>query len=74
MAKQPWQETIMSKSSGRRTRRVFCANFKAKVALAALREKPSHFCFLWFSYSLYWTIKSGSTQQARLSFPSQPNP
>jgi transposase-like protein len=35
----PWQETIMSKkSSGRRTRRVFNAEFKAKVALAALRE------------------------------------
>ncbi len=32
------QETIMSKSSGRRTRRVFNAEFKAKVALAALRE------------------------------------
>jgi len=32
------QETIMSKSSGRRTRRVFSAEFKAKVALAALRE------------------------------------
>ena len=29
---------IMSKSSGRRTRRVFNAEFKAKVALAALRE------------------------------------
>lgn len=28
----------MSKSSGRRTRRVFSAEFKAKVALAALRE------------------------------------
>ena len=28
----------MSKSSGRRTRRVFNAEFKAKVALAALRE------------------------------------
>ena len=28
----------MSKSSGRRTRRVFSADFKAKVALAALRE------------------------------------
>jgi len=33
-----WQETNMSKSSGRRTRRVFSAEFKAKVALAALRE------------------------------------
>lgn len=28
----------MSKSSGRRTRRVFSAEFKAKVALAAVRE------------------------------------
>jgi transposase-like protein len=28
----------MSKSSGRRTRRVFTPEFKAKVALAALRE------------------------------------
>ena len=28
----------MSKSSGRRTRRVFSSEFKAKVALAALRE------------------------------------
>jgi transposase-like protein len=28
----------MSKSSGRRTRRVFNSEFKAKVALAALRE------------------------------------
>jgi len=28
----------MSKSSARRTRRVFSAEFKAKVALAALRE------------------------------------
>ena len=28
----------MSKSSGRRTRRVFNAEFKAKVALAALRD------------------------------------
>ena len=28
----------MSKSSGRRTRRVFNPEFKAKVALAALRE------------------------------------
>jgi len=28
----------MSKSSGRRTRRLFNAEFKAKVALAALRE------------------------------------
>lgn len=28
----------MSKSSGRRTRRVFSAEFKAKVALAALGE------------------------------------
>lgn len=28
----------MSKSSGRRTRRVFIAEFKAKVALAAVRE------------------------------------
>ena len=28
----------MSKSSGRRSRRVFSAEFKAKVALAALRE------------------------------------
>jgi transposase len=28
----------MSKSLGRRTRRVFSAEFKAKVALAALRE------------------------------------
>ncbi len=28
----------MSKSSGRRTRRVFNSDFKAKVALAALRE------------------------------------
>ena len=28
----------MSKSSARRTRRVFSAAFKAKVALAALRE------------------------------------
>jgi transposase len=28
----------MSRSSGRRTRRVFSAAFKAKVALAALRE------------------------------------
>jgi hypothetical protein len=28
----------MSKSSGRRTRKVFSAEFKAKVALAALRE------------------------------------
>ena len=35
----PWQEkAIMSKSSGRRSRRVFNAEFKAKVALAALRE------------------------------------
>ena len=32
------QEDIMSKSSGRRTRRVFNPEFKAKVALAALRE------------------------------------
>jgi transposase-like protein len=31
-------EIIMSKSSGRRTRRVFNSEFKAKVALAALRE------------------------------------
>jgi transposase len=38
MANGPWQETDMSKSSGRRTRRVFSAEFKAKVALAALRE------------------------------------
>jgi transposase len=29
---------MMSKSSARRTRRVFSAEFKAKVALAALRE------------------------------------
>jgi transposase-like protein len=36
--KEKWQETIMSKSSGRRTRRVFSADCKAKVALAALRE------------------------------------
>jgi transposase len=28
----------MSKSSGRRTRRVFNSEFKAKVALVALRE------------------------------------
>ncbi|MEY3154656.1 MAG: hypothetical protein RL109_1074, partial [Pseudomonadota bacterium] len=28
----------MSKSSGRRTRRVFCAEFKGKVALAGVRE------------------------------------
>jgi len=28
----------MSKSSGRRTRRVFSSEFKARVALAALRE------------------------------------
>jgi transposase-like protein len=34
----PGQEDIMSKSSGRRTRRVFNPDFKAKVALAALRE------------------------------------
>jgi transposase-like protein len=34
----PGQEAIMSKSSGRRTRRVFNSEFKAKVALAALRE------------------------------------
>jgi transposase len=32
------ENLIMSKSSGRRTRRVFNAEFKAKVALAALRE------------------------------------
>jgi len=32
------QKTIMSKSSGRRSRRVFNPEFKAKVALAALRE------------------------------------
>ena len=32
------QETFMSKSSGRRTRRVFNPEFKAKVALAALRD------------------------------------
>ena len=31
----------MSKSSGRRTRRVFSSEFKAKVALAALRESCS---------------------------------
>ena len=31
----------MSKSSARRTRRVFSAAFKAKVALAALREDRS---------------------------------
>ena len=37
-AKVLGQETFMSKSSGRRTRRVFNAEFKAKVALAALRE------------------------------------
>jgi transposase len=29
---------VMSKSSSRRTRRVFSAEFKAKVALATLRE------------------------------------
>jgi len=34
----PVQEDIISKSSGRRTRRVFNPEFKAKVALAALRE------------------------------------
>jgi len=38
LVRVPGQETIMSKSSGRRTRRVFNAEFKAKVALAALRE------------------------------------
>jgi transposase len=35
---RPWLEIPISKSSGRRTRRVFSAEFKAKVALAALRE------------------------------------
>jgi transposase-like protein len=38
LAKLLWQETFMSKSSGRRSRRVFNPEFKAKVALAALRE------------------------------------
>jgi transposase-like protein len=38
LARVPGQETFMSKSSGRRTRRVFNPEFKAKVALAALRE------------------------------------
>jgi len=37
-AKVLGQETFMSKSSGRRMRRVFNPEFKAKVALAALRE------------------------------------
>jgi len=37
-AKVPEQKDIMSKSSGRRTRRLFNPEFKAKVALAALRE------------------------------------
>jgi transposase len=37
-AKVPGQEDIMSKSSGRRTRREFNPEFKAKVALASLRE------------------------------------
>ena len=32
------RETLMSKTSGRRSRRVFNPEFKAKVALAALRE------------------------------------
>jgi transposase len=38
LARVPGQEAIMSKSSGRRSRRVFNAEFKAEVALAALRE------------------------------------
>ncbi len=36
----------MSKSSGRRTRRVFNPEFKAKVALAALREDRDFVCRL----------------------------
>jgi transposase-like protein len=42
----PGQEAIMSKSSGRRTRRVFNPEFKAKVALAALREDRDFVCRL----------------------------
>jgi hypothetical protein len=45
-AKVPGQEAIMSKSSGRRTRRVFNPEFKAKVALAALREDRDFVCRL----------------------------
>ena len=37
-ARVPEQEAMISKSSGRRTRRVFNAEFKAKVAFAALQE------------------------------------
>jgi len=35
---RPWLEIPMSKSSGRHARRAFSAEFKAKVALEALRE------------------------------------
>jgi len=35
---RPWQENVVSKSSARRTRRVFSAEFNARVALAALQE------------------------------------
>ncbi len=35
---RPWLEIPMSKSFGRRTRRVFSPAFKARVALVAFRE------------------------------------